>query len=83
MIRKDLKHIKLEVKSEKLDVLTNNSEPITENFYTAEGIELKKTYSEKDIEDLEFLDFGAGFALNALTFAGVTTVLLFPQLLYT
>jgi len=64
MIRKDLKHIKLEVKSEKLDVLTNNSEPITENFYTAEGIELKKTYSEKDIEDLEFLDFGAGFAPN-------------------
>ncbi|OCB69903.1 methylmalonyl-CoA mutase [Flavobacterium piscis] len=64
MIRKDLKHIKLEVKSEKLDELTNNSEPITENFYTAEGIELKKTYSEKDIEDLEFLDFGAGFAPN-------------------
>ena len=64
MIRKDLKHIKLEVKSEKLDVLTNNSEPITENFYTAEGIELKKTYSEKDIEDLQFLDFGAGFAPN-------------------
>jgi methylmalonyl-CoA mutase len=64
MIRKDLKHIKLEVKSEKLDVLTNNSEPITENFYTAEGIELKKTYSEKDIEDLEFRDFGAGFAPN-------------------
>ncbi|QDW23126.1 methylmalonyl-CoA mutase [Flavobacterium sp. KBS0721] len=63
-MRKDLKHIKLEVKSEKLDVLTNNSEPITENFYTAEGIELKKTYSEKDIEDLEFLDFGAGFAPN-------------------
>lgn len=64
MIRKDLKHIKLEVKSEKLDELTNNSEPITENFYTAEGIELKKTYSEKDIENLEFLDFGAGFAPN-------------------
>jgi len=64
MIRKDLKHIKLEVKSEKLDKLTNNSEPITENFYTAEGIELKETYSEKDIEDLEFLDFGAGFAPN-------------------
>jgi len=64
MIRKDLKHIKLEVKSEKLDELTNNSEPITENFYTAEGIELKETYSEKDIEDLEFLDFGAGFAPN-------------------
>lgn len=64
MIRKDLKHIKLDVKSEKLDELTNNSEPITQNFYTAEGIELKKNYSEKDIEDLEFLEFGAGFAPN-------------------
>ena len=62
MIRKDLKHINLqsrksEVESQKSDVLTNN-------FITAEGIELKETYSEKDIEDLEFLDFGAGFAPN-------------------
>ncbi|MEG1023767.1 MAG: methylmalonyl-CoA mutase [Flavobacterium sp.] len=64
MIRKDLKHIKLDVKSEKLDELTRNSQPITPNFTTAEGIELKKNYSEKDIEDLEFLDFGAGFAPN-------------------
>lgn len=64
MMRKDLKHIKLEVKSEKLDELTHNSQPITPNFTTAEGIELKKNYSEKDIEDLEFLDFGAGFAPN-------------------
>ncbi|WP_026727940.1 methylmalonyl-CoA mutase [Flavobacterium denitrificans] len=63
-MRKDLKHIKLEVKSEKLDELTHNSQPITPNFTTAEGIELKKNYSEKDIEDLEFLDFGAGFAPN-------------------
>ncbi|WP_316635669.1 methylmalonyl-CoA mutase [uncultured Flavobacterium sp.] len=64
MIRKDLKHIKLEVKSETLDDLIHNSEPITQNFYTAEGIELKETYSEKDIEDLDFLAFGAGFAPN-------------------
>ncbi|MDA6068617.1 methylmalonyl-CoA mutase [Flavobacterium sp. AC] len=64
MIRKDLKHIKLNVKNEKLDKLANNPNSITENFYTAEGIELKKTYSEKDIEDLEFLEFGAGFAPN-------------------
>lgn len=63
-MRKDLKHIKLEVKSEKLDELTNNSVPITQNFITAEGIEIKKDYSEKDIEELEFLDFGAGFAPN-------------------
>lgn len=63
-MRKDLKHIKLEVKSEASDELMNNSEPITQNFFTAEGIELKETYSEKDIEDLEFLEFGAGFAPN-------------------
>ncbi|WET01497.1 methylmalonyl-CoA mutase [Flavobacterium sp. YJ01] len=63
-MRKDLKHIKLEVKSETLSDLTPNSEPITQNFTTAEGIEIKKRYSEKDIEDLEFLDFGAGFAPN-------------------
>nr|WP_294932092.1 methylmalonyl-CoA mutase [uncultured Flavobacterium sp.] len=62
MIRKDLKHIKLDVKREELEVQTPNSEPLTSNFTTAEGIELKETYSEKDIEDLEFLDFGAGFA---------------------
>ena len=62
MIRKDLKHIKLDVKREELDVQTLNSEPLTLNFTTAEGIELKTTYSEKDIENLEFLDFGAGFA---------------------
>lgn len=64
MIRKDLKHIKLEVKSDKSDELKQSSGPKTENFFTAEGIELKETYSEKDIEDLEFLDFGAGFAPN-------------------
>ena len=62
MIRKDLKHIKLDVKREELEVQTSNSEPLTSNFTTAEGIELKETYSEKDIEDLEFIDFGSGFA---------------------
>jgi len=63
-LRKDLKHIKLNFKSDKLDELTHNSEPVTQNFLTAEGIEIKKNYSDKDIEDLEFLDFGAGFAPN-------------------
>lgn len=61
-MRKDLKHIKLKVKSEEPSKLAHNSEHITQNFITAEGIELKETYSEKDIEDLEFLDFGAGFS---------------------
>lgn len=58
-MRKDLKHIKLEVKSQEPEV--NSS---SDNFTTAEGIEIKKNYSEKDIEELEFLDFGAGFAPN-------------------
>ncbi|MEO8535024.1 MAG: methylmalonyl-CoA mutase [Flavobacterium sp.] len=62
-MRKDLKHIKLEVKSEKLEVEQESQQPDS-NFITAEGIEIKKTYSEKDIEDLEFLDFGAGYAPN-------------------
>ncbi|OXB00112.1 methylmalonyl-CoA mutase [Flavobacterium pectinovorum] len=62
MIRKDLKHINLN--SQKSKVESQKPEDLTDNFFTAEGIELKKTYSEKDIEDLEFLDFGAGFAPN-------------------
>ncbi len=62
MIRKDLKHINLQ--SQKSKVESQKFENLTENFTTAEGIELKKSYSEKDIEDLEFLDFGAGFAPN-------------------
>ncbi|RED23934.1 heterodimeric methylmalonyl-CoA mutase large subunit precursor [Flavobacterium cutihirudinis] len=66
MMRKDLKHINLESQSRSLGtkVKSQKSEDLTNNFTTAEGIELKKNYSEKDIEDLEFLDFGAGFAPN-------------------
>ncbi|KRD12945.1 methylmalonyl-CoA mutase [Flavobacterium sp. Root901] len=62
MIRKDLKHISLQ--SQKSKVESQELENLTDNFTTAEGIELKKNYSEKDIEDLEFLDFGAGFTPN-------------------
>ncbi|MNK02590.1 Methylmalonyl-CoA mutase large subunit [compost metagenome] len=59
MKRKDIQHIKVSSES-------NNEKAIerTENFLTAEGIELKKIYSEKDIQGLEHLDFGAGFAPN-------------------
>lgn len=63
MIRKDLKHIKLNIKSEELSKMPN-SELLTQNFTTAEGIEIKKRYTESDIEDFDFLDFGAGFAPN-------------------
>jgi len=57
-LRKNLQHIKLqrsEARSQKLE---------ESSFLTAEGIELKLNYSEKDIEKLEHLDFGAGFAPN-------------------
>jgi methylmalonyl-CoA mutase len=36
----------------------------TETFKTAENIDLQPTYSKEDIDNLEHLDFGAGFAPN-------------------
>ncbi|EIA08907.1 methylmalonyl-CoA mutase [Flavobacterium frigoris] len=60
MIRNDLKHIQLEAQKPNTDT-TNSS---AENYLTAEGIELKETYSEKDVENLTHLDFAAGFAPN-------------------
>lgn len=60
MKRKDLQHIQLE--STTLKVENKNSS--TDAFLTAEGIGLKPTYSEQDIENLTHLDFGAGFAPN-------------------
>ncbi len=59
-MRKNLQHIKL--KSDISNLTLDNSKKDT--FLTAEGIELKKNYSEQDIEKLEHLDFGAGFAPN-------------------
>jgi methylmalonyl-CoA mutase len=58
-LRKNIQHIQL-VESLK----TDNRQPITDNFHTAEGIELKPSYSEADIENLEHIGFGAGFAPN-------------------
>ncbi len=57
MKRKDIQHIKLEN-------ATSETQDLGPTFLTAEGIELKKNYSEKDIQELEHLDFGAGFAPN-------------------
>lgn len=58
MKRKDLQHINLEN--------SNASETVSSesNFQTAEGIAIHQNYTEKDIEDIEHLDFGAGFAPN-------------------
>jgi methylmalonyl-CoA mutase len=55
-LRKNLQHIKLE----KSEAGRNKLEET--NFITAEGVSIKPTFSEKDIENLEHLDFGAGFA---------------------
>ena len=70
---------KSEVRNQKLEGqnLTNNPTALLElknqpeiydlkskTFLTAEGIELKPTYCKQDIENLEQLDFGAGFAPN-------------------
>ncbi|TRX10571.1 methylmalonyl-CoA mutase [Flavobacterium gawalongense] len=60
MKRKNLQHIQL--KSQKSKVESENL--LTNAFLTAEGIELKETYTEQDIENLKHLDFGAGFAPN-------------------
>ena len=59
-MRKNIQHIQInsEAKNQKLENTTN------ENFQTAEGIEVKATYSKEDIADLEHLGFGAGFAPN-------------------
>ncbi|HBD26506.1 MAG TPA: methylmalonyl-CoA mutase [Flavobacterium sp.] len=57
-MRKDIQHLKLEVRSQKLEVSEK------QHFTTAENIELKPTYSKEDISDLEHLGFGAGFAPN-------------------
>jgi methylmalonyl-CoA mutase len=60
MIRNDLKHIQLESSNQDIDI----QESIADGFLTAENIELKATYTAKDIENLNHLDFGAGFTPN-------------------
>jgi len=59
-MRKNLQHITL--KSE--DRSPKAAVSKVDNFLTAENIELKATYSKEDIEHLEHLNFGAGFAPN-------------------
>ena len=56
MKRKDLKHLQVPKTG-----LTPESYGV---FPTAEGINLQQTYTAKDIESLEHLGFGAGFAPN-------------------
>ena len=56
MKRKDLQHVQVPK--------TNQAPTATGVFTTAEGIDLKQSYTQKDSESLEHLDFGAGFAPN-------------------
>jgi len=58
-MRKNIQHITLEQGQK--SILESNANP---PFFTAEDIELKQNYSIKDIEGLEHLNFGAGFAPN-------------------
>ncbi|AUX17970.1 methylmalonyl-CoA mutase [Flavobacterium columnare] len=58
MMRKNIQNITLKPLAEKEKPTADSS------FTTAEGIELKSTYSESDIKGLEHLEFGAGFAPN-------------------
>ncbi len=57
-MRKDLQHINLADK----DVNTGISE--SETFLTAEGIDIKSTYSKEDLKELGHLNFIAGMAPN-------------------
>ncbi|GEC77188.1 methylmalonyl-CoA mutase [Flavobacterium aquatile] len=59
-MRKDIQHITL-TNSKSQNTNTNSEE---QTFHTAENIDLKKIYSKEDIQGLEHLDFGAGFAPN-------------------
>ncbi len=62
MKRKDLQHLTIE--SQKQEVDNKKSNENVDSFLTAEGIEVKSSYDQKDIEELTHLDFGAGFAPN-------------------
>ncbi|HRG18368.1 MAG TPA: methylmalonyl-CoA mutase [Flavobacterium lutivivi] len=60
-MRKNIQHIQLQsVTPSAVEVKART----TDQFTTAEGIEVKNSYSEKDIENLEHIGFGAGFAPN-------------------
>tara|TARA_R110002096_G_scaffold9533_8_gene37648 strand:+ start:7199 stop:9316 length:2118 start_codon:yes stop_codon:yes gene_type:complete len=56
-LRKNIQHIKL-----KSGAWSQEAE--VSNFLTAEGIEVKSTYSKKDVKDLDHINFAAGIAPN-------------------
>ncbi|HEX8268799.1 MAG TPA: methylmalonyl-CoA mutase family protein, partial [Flavobacterium sp.] len=56
-MRKNLQHL-----SFKDTIVPKNNHSDGRTFHTAEGIELKELYSERDIENLNHIGFGAGFS---------------------
>lgn len=60
-MRKNIQHIQLKPQQHSEIKIPADAK---ENFLFAEGIEVKENYSEQDIENLEHLEFGAGFAPN-------------------
>lgn len=60
-MRKDIQNLKLEVRNQKSESVSSSGK---ENFITAEGIEVKSTYTEEDIQNLEHIGFAAGFTPN-------------------
>lgn len=60
-MRKDIQNLKLEVRNQKSE---SDSSSGKEHFTTAEGIEVKSTYTEEGIENLEHIGFAAGFTPN-------------------
>ncbi len=59
MKRKDLQHIQIK------ETLNDTNEAVAQDtFTTAEDIEVKQQYTAKDVENLEHIGFGAGFAPN-------------------
>jgi methylmalonyl-CoA mutase len=61
-MRKNIQHIKLKSSDSRSPLLGKGVGG--EAFLTAEGIEVKQQYSEKDLENLEHIGFAAGFAPN-------------------
>ena len=59
MKRKDIQHIQIK-SAQRQDTPCSS----TEKYATAEGIDLKSTYSKEDIKDLDHLDFAAGITPN-------------------
>ena len=64
MSRKNLQYITLKSDDRSQMTEVQKTEEQSESFLTSEGIEVKETYSKKDIATLEHLNFVAGIAPN-------------------